>query len=199
MTNFHNINLPSFLEIFACGVSEFSTSYASTKSGREIRSSDNIIPRKKYILRNCRLSESQFELFNSFYVARAGRRYSFLLKDYFDYKVEKQLIAVGDGVTDQFQLRKTYFDSISSHVRSIKKPKQDTILIWVDQEQQNIKELDENLGKVTLGAPPPEHSQVIASFEFNVVVRFNNDSFEYSFNDDGTISLDNIEMIEVIE
>ncbi|RTK92289.1 MAG: TIGR02217 family protein [Rickettsiales bacterium] len=199
MTNFHNVNLPSFLEIFACGVSEFSTSYASTKSGREIRSSDVIIPRKKYILRNCRLSEGQFELFNSFYIARAGRRYSFLLKDYFDYKVEKQLIAIGDGVTDQFQLSKTYFDSISSHIRNIRKPKLNTILIWIDQEQQSIKELDESLGRVTLDTPPPEHSQIIASFEFNVVVRFNNDSFEYSFNDDGTISLDNIEMIEVIE
>jgi len=38
-----------------------------------------------------------------------------------------------------------------------------------------------------------------ASFEFDVPVRFADDSLEYSFNQDGTISLDEAELIEVLE
>ncbi len=199
MTNFDNVNLPSFLEIFACGVSEFTTSYVTTMSGREIRSSDREVPRKKYILKGCRLSNIQFEIFNSFFIARVGRRYSFLLKDYSDFKVEKQLITFADGAQNQFQLNKIYYDAISSYIRNIKKPRFDTITIWQQDEQLKIKNFDENSGIVTLEIMPVKETELIASFEFDVIVRFNNDSFEYSFNDDGTISLDNIEMIEVLE
>ena len=59
--NFHNVNLPKYVEIFAVGSSEFSTSLAVTKSGREARSSDTYIPRRRYTLRDCRLSQAQFE------------------------------------------------------------------------------------------------------------------------------------------
>ena len=35
-------------------------------------------------------------------------------------------------------------------------------------------------------------------YEFDVLVRFENDSYQYSFNEDGTISLDNVKLIEVV-
>ena len=38
--NFHNVNLPKYIERFAVGVSEFTTSCATSLSGREVRSYD---------------------------------------------------------------------------------------------------------------------------------------------------------------
>ena len=87
--SFHNVNLPKYIEIFAVGSSEFSTSLAVSMSGREIRNSDTQTPRRRYVLKDCRLSLSQFESFNSFFKARAGMRFAFRLRDHFDYKVEK--------------------------------------------------------------------------------------------------------------
>ena len=85
--NFHNVNLPKYIEIFAVGVSEFTTSCVTSMSGREARSSDSKIARRRYLLKGCRLSQLQFDAFNSFFIARAGKRFSFRLKDYFDFTV----------------------------------------------------------------------------------------------------------------
>lgn len=198
--DFHNVNLPSFIEIFAVGRSEFSTSVATSMSGREARSSDYVNPRRKYMLKGCRLSPSQFDSFNSFFIARGGRRYSFLLKDYFDYSVEKQLIATGSGKNQvEFQLNKIYPDEISSYTRAIRNIKENSFKCWIGDNEATPQNIDLKAGKVTLERALAENEELIASFEFNVQVRFVNDNFEYEFNDDGTISLNNIEMIEVIE
>lgn len=68
MSDFHNINLPSYIEIFAVATIEFSTICASTKSGREIRNVSSLVPRRSYLLKDCRLSRTQFEVFNSFFM-----------------------------------------------------------------------------------------------------------------------------------
>ena len=117
--NFHNVNLPKYIEIFAVGVSEFNTSCATSMSGREARSSDSQIARRRYLLKGCRLSQSQFDAFNSFFIARAGKRFSFRLKDYFDFTVDKQIIAIGDDIETKFQLKKLYHDDFAPYLRNI--------------------------------------------------------------------------------
>ncbi|MDC0865196.1 DUF2460 domain-containing protein, partial [Rickettsiaceae bacterium] len=95
--NYHNVRLQEYITIFAVGSSEFSTSISSSRSGRELRSSDSDIPKRHYILKECILSISQFESFYSFFKARSGRCFSFRMRDHFDYKVKKQVIAVGNN------------------------------------------------------------------------------------------------------
>jgi len=197
--NFHNVNLPKYIEIFAVGVSEFSTSCATSMSGREVRSSDSQIARRRYLLKECRLSQSQFDAFNSFFIARAGKRFSFRLKDYFDFTVNKQIIANGNDVETKFQLQKLYQDDFAPYLRNITKPKINTLKLWINNEENIPQEIDLNTGIVKLQNPVPVAAQLVASFEFDVPVRFANDSFTYSFNQDGTISLDNAELIEVLE
>lgn len=51
--NFHDINFPKFMEIFAVGKPVFSTSLASTISGIELRNSDREYALQKYIFKNC--------------------------------------------------------------------------------------------------------------------------------------------------
>lgn len=198
MNDFHNVNLPSYVEIFAVATTEFSTICATTKSGREIRNASSLVPKRSYLLKDCRLSRSQFEAFNSFFYARCGRRYAFRLKDYYDFKVKKEQIGKGDGVTREFQLIKIYQDLIAPCVREITKPLDKTITIHTNQNTIIPELVNLNTGVVTLAEALPDQTDLFASFEFDVPVRFEKDSFQYSFSQDGTIALDNVRLVEVL-
>ncbi|XVN43250.1 MAG: DUF2460 domain-containing protein [Candidatus Rickettsia vulgarisii] len=65
--NFHDIRIPQFIESFAIGRAEFATSHISTLSGREVRSLDREYSRQRYIVKNCRLSISEFKIFSAFF------------------------------------------------------------------------------------------------------------------------------------
>ncbi len=194
--NFHDVNPPKYVEIFAVGSSGFSTSLATTKSGREVRNSDSQLPLRRYVLKDCMLSHTQFESFNSFFKARAGQRFSFKLRDPFDHKVVDQPIATGDGARQRFQLQKTYADPVAPWVRRITKPVFETIRLSVDGQPVDVQMFSAK-GVVTLAQILPQGKVLRADFDFDVVVRFAQDSFTYGFNSDGTIGLENIELIEV--
>lgn len=78
--NFHDIRMPEFIESFAVGKTEFSTSYAITKSGREVRHLDRNYGYQKYLIKNARLSNYEFEQFNSFFKARRGSNFEGLCR-----------------------------------------------------------------------------------------------------------------------
>ena len=198
MNDFHNVNLPNYVEIFAVATTEFSTLCASTKSGREIRNASSLVPKRSYFLKDCRLSRSQFEVFNSFFYARCGRRYAFRLKDYCDFKVQKQQIGKGDGMTKDFQLIKIYQDPLVPYIREITRPVDKSVTIYTEKNTIVPKFIDFKTGVVTLADALPEDFELFASFEFDVPVRFEKDSFQYSFNEDGTISLDDVRLVEVL-
>ena len=197
--NFHDARLPQYIEIFAVGSSEFSTSTAVSMSGREVRNSDSQKPKRRYNLKNCFLSVSQFEAFNSFFHARAGKRFSFRLRDHFDCKVEKQIIAISDGVNTEFQLQKTYADAISPYIRVITKPIVNSVKIWVENDPLEIEFVNASSGKVKLPYVLEKDVEICASCMFDVPVRFVADSFQYGFNTDGSIKVEDVELIEVYE
>ena len=198
MSDFHNVNLPSYIEIFAVATIEFSTICASTKSGREVRNAISLRPKRTYQLKDCRLSRTQFEIFNSFFYARCGKRYAFRLKDHFDYKVKKQLIGKGDGSIKEFQLVKIYQDSKAPYIREITKPLGKSVSIFTDEDKIVPEEINLKTGKIKLSNALSENAELFANFEFDVPVRFDKDSFQYSFNQDGTISLDDVRLVEVL-
>jgi len=198
MSDFHSVNLPKYIEIFAVATTEFSTFCAVTKSGREVRSSNSLLPKRSYLLQNCRLSKVQFEAFNDFFYARNGKRFAFRLRDYCDSKVEKQLIGVGNGVLMEFQLIKRYKDSIAPYTRKITNPAAEIVQVYLGEDLVVPEEVDLKTGIITLPEAAADEVEVFASFEFDVPVRFENDSYQYSFNEDGTISLDNVKLIEVV-
>ena len=198
MSDFHNVNLPIYIEIFAVATIEFSTICASTKSGREVRNAISLSPKRTYQLKDCRLSRTQFEIFNSFFYARCGKRYAFRLKDHFDYKVNKQLIGEGDGAIKEFQLVKIYQDSEAPYIREITKPLGKSVSIFTDEDEIVPEEINLKTGKIKLSEALPENTELFANFEFDVPVRFDKDSFQYSFNQDGTISLDDVRLVEVL-
>ena len=87
----------------------------------------------------------------------------------------------------------------SIRVSYITKPKINTLKLWLNNEEIIPQDIGSDTGIVQLSKAVPTATSLVASFEFDVPVRFANDSFEYSFNQDGTISLDKAELIEVLE
>lgn len=167
--------------------------------GRENRSSNINFPRRRYNLKNCRLSESQFEIFNSFFIARLGSRYSFRLKDYFDYKVINEQFVDSDVQGRQVQLKKTYHDAVSNVLRKVVKPKKNTVKCWFNGVQADGWKVDYATGIISFLKEIPKQAIITASCEFDVPVRFANDSFQYCLNNDGTISIVDTELLEVFE
>ncbi len=195
--NFHNVRFPNEIAIYAVGSCKYSTSCAESKSGREVRSLDSSASRQIYRLVDCKLSEQQFETFNTFFRARAGRRFSFRLRDHMDKIAKKQSLHRIEGENDKFQLYKLYNDPINAYSRKITKPVDSGVKLYRNQTEYNDYEIDYNTGIITL---PKEvkYSELKASFKFDIQVRFDNDEFDYKFADDGTIMLENVKLIEVI-
>lgn len=194
--NFHDINMPEFIESFGVGKPEFSTSSAVTKSGREARHLDREHVCQKYLIKNAKLSADEFEQFNSFFKARRGSNFAFRFRDYADYKVTNGFIAKGDGSLNKFQLKKTYADPISPYVRVITKPVNNSVVVYINNVRV-VSIVDYNEGVVTLPNPLAGGEVLTVDFMFDVAVRFSLDSFEYSYSNNGCIELSNIELIEV--
>jgi uncharacterized protein (TIGR02217 family) len=85
------------------------------------------------------------------------------------------------------------------NLRNITKPKINTLKLWLNNEEIVPQHIDPYTGIIQLPKAIPTYGELVASFEFDVPVRFVNDNLEYSFNQDGTISLDKAELIEVLE
>ncbi len=194
--SFHDISLPKFMEVFAVCRPEFKVSIAQTINGRELRSLDQEYAKQYYALQSCRLSQIEFAEFNNFFHSRRGSAYSFRFRDLADYKVAKQLIDIGDGTKTTFQLFKIYDDALMPYIRTINKPAKNKVKIFVGEEQV-AAQIDYNTGIITLVRPLLEYTNLIAEFEFDVEVRFIDDSFSYNHCADGSIELSNVNLIEI--
>lgn len=196
--NFHNINLPKFIEVFAVGGPHFSSSCATTLSGKELIVLESEFAKQRYKIKNCLLSEMEFEQFNIFFRARRGKNFAFRFRDNGDYKVVKQRIGIGDGTTKIFPLFKIYEDVVSTYLRRITKPVHDSLQLYVDN---SLIKADVNFdqGIVELSEPLLMNKILVADFMFDVVVRFGADNFEYNIQDTGAFEISEIELIEVVE
>ena len=189
--------MPEFIEVFAVGKAEFSTSHALTMSGREVRHLDRTHACQKYLIKDCVLSSDEFHQFNSFFKARRGSNFSFRFRDYADYKATAEVIAKGDGTQNQFYARKLYDDPIFPYSRAITKLEEGSVVSYINNVKTEIL-TDYTQGIITLPKALECGQTLTADFIFDVTVRFKSDSFEYTHCSDGTIGLSTIELVEVI-
>lgn len=195
--SFHDIKLPEFIGIFAHGILEYNTYSAKSLSGREIRSSANEQHLMKYLIKDCYLSEYEFSIFNSFFKARMGKLCSFRFKDLADYKAQNQMMGTGDGVRQKFLLIKKYDDPFMSFDRVIRRPVSSTVKLYINNQEISEGYNIQN-GVIHFSKPLATGANLIANFEFDVEVRFNNDKFAYTYRSDGSTEISNIELIEVV-
>lgn len=192
MKNFHNVKLPDFIARHAIGGPVFYTSCITTLSGRESRILDRGYGQQKYMISDCRLSQAEFEEFNSFFRARRGQQYSFRMRDFADYEIKYQKMNYSDKPEMIFEIYKEYPDEMNSYKRRIRLLDKSSVLVNM------IAEVDCDQGIITLPELLSSFQDLYLTAKFDVAVRFMSDDLKYSTHIDGSIIIDDISLIEVI-
>lgn len=197
MKNFHNISLPSFISIHAKGSPVFATQVATTASGREARFADRMHSMQKYTISNCRLGSFQFDEFNGFFRARKGRQHSFRMRDYADCIIFDQVI--GESVADlSVEVFKTYPDNLKPYARRITKLVMGSVQLQLEGLDLRPANIDYEQGIIILDQPLHKGQHLMINATFDVEVRFASDDFKYSMHQDGSIMIDDLEIVEVV-
>ncbi|MEO1731801.1 MAG: DUF2460 domain-containing protein, partial [Pseudomonadota bacterium] len=133
-------------------------------------------------------SEPELSQLIEFFRARRGPARGFRISDPFDFSSNQmtgtptmadQLIAIGDGATADFQLVKSYGSGDEPQVRPITRPREDTLIVSIDNMLATGWSLGEK-GILTFTEAPAEGASIRAGFLFDVPVRFAEDRIDIS-------------------
>jgi uncharacterized protein (TIGR02217 family) len=108
MAAFHEILFPAEISYGSSGGPKFKTTIFEADSGYEQRNIDWSNQKAEYDVSHGIKDQAQMDALTAFFYARRGRAYGFRFKDWNDYSIAAQQIAVGDGATLVFQIVKTY-------------------------------------------------------------------------------------------
>lgn len=189
---FHEIRYPAKLSFGSIGGPERRTDVVAISNGFEERNTPWADSRRRYDAGNGMRSLDDVDVLITFFEARRGRMFAFRWKDWSDFRstipsqeisFDDQQIAVGDGVTNRFQLTKTYRSGSHTYVRAIAKPVSGTVRVGLDgaELQDGVDfQADPTTGFVTFATPPAAGARILAGYEFDVPVRFDTDIIQTS-------------------
>lgn len=173
----------------------YSTTLVILDSGFEQRNINWSYPRHQYDVSYGVRTEAQLESLITFFHAVRGRAHGFRFKDHRDYQscayggsvdYDDQTIGTGNGVTETFQLIKTYTKGSLSQVRQIKKPIANTVRVGVGGTEQSEGDdftVDTATGIITFLTSPPPTGTITAGFQFHVPCRFDTDQISVEYAD----------------
>jgi uncharacterized protein (TIGR02217 family) len=195
---FVETRFPTDISYGSSGGPEYATDIVVSQSGHEQRNINWVEARARYDVAHGVKSKTQLSTLIAFFRARKGRAYGFRFKDWSDYSAIGQLIALGDGAQNTFQLIKTYISDSITETRNITKPVSGTVSIYLDGVVQTTGvSIDDTSGQITFVIAPPVGSSISADFEFDVPVRFDTDRLSAELDAYGVHSWQNIPLIEV--
>jgi uncharacterized protein (TIGR02217 family) len=195
--SFHEIRLPVDVERGAVGGPGFKTTVTPLASGHEQRNGDWLYARGNYDISYGITTKETFRDVLQFFYARRGRLFGFRFKDWSDFQGTDEAIGTGDGAQTQFQLSRTYTDAGNSYVRPIVKPVENTITVALDGTPTTAFTADTTTGVITMDAAPANGVAVTASFEFDVPVRFEEDSLDVRLQWEDAGSVPAIGLVEL--
>lgn len=182
-SGFHEVSFPMTLAFGATSGLERQNEIALLSNGFESRNARWRNARRRFDAGLGIKSAQDLYKLVAFFEARHGSLYGFRFKDPIDHlsceygqavsSIDQQ-ICVGDGLTNTFQLLKTYGDLGGASQREIQKPIDGTIRVAINGvEISNVDfEADYTNGKVTFSEPPATAAIITAGYEFEVPVRF---------------------------
>ena len=198
MQAFHEVQFPPDISYGVTGGPEYSTDVVITGSGYEQRNINWSQARCKYQAAHGVKNENQMKRLLAFFRARRGKAYGFRFKDWLDYTGTGEIIGVGDGITTDFQLIKTYTDDAGyTEVRKIRKPVAGTVKVYMDNVRQTTLSVNVTTGVITFTTAPSQGAVITADYEFDVPVRFDTDHCPQSIKEWDIYSWDNIPLIEI--
>ena len=179
--NFHEVRFPASLSFGSLGGPERRTEVVTLANGFEERNTPWTHSRRRYDAGVGLRSLDDIETMIAFFEARRGPLFGFRWKDWQDYRsckasktisFEDQVIAVGDGVTTDFQLAKTYASGGFEYQRPISKPVSGSVVVGLDGIEAVDWTIDAVSGVIGFATPPGLDVIISAGFEFDVPVRF---------------------------
>jgi uncharacterized protein (TIGR02217 family) len=178
------LETPRFPDSVAEGASggpSFSTNVFETHTGLEQRFSTRPTAKHRYNVGLGVRSKTDMEDARDFFYRVQGKRYGFRFKDWNDYKMTDQNIGTGDGATLDFNIVKTYVTGSYTYSRRIFKPVASTVIVKVAGVTQTLTAdytVNSTRGIITFTVAPIAAAAVTITCEFDVPVRFDQDTFE---------------------
>ncbi len=206
---FHEIRFPAQLSFGALGGPERRTEIVELANGFEERNTPWQASRRRYDAGTGLRALDDLEVMIAFFEARQGMLHGFRWKDWGDYRSAPasspispfdQVIAIGDGQTRSFQLRKAYASGAQTYFRDILKPVAGTVVagLRADEKIAGIDfEVDVTTGVITFERAPDVGAEVQAGYEFDVPVRFDTDLIQISVASFRAGQLPKVPVVEV--
>lgn len=196
--SFDEVRLPENVEKGAQGGPRFKTTVLSLSSGFEKRNIDWSQSRGEWDVSYGIDSLADLQSVISFFYARRGRARGFRFKDWSDFRVERQLLGVGDGVQTEWQLFKRYQDTGGgTYDRILKKIVLDTTQVWVNSAEEVGFSVDITTGLLTFNTAPANGHIIEFACEFDVPVRFDSDKLDINLETFAAGSLPSIPILEL--
>jgi len=176
--SFHDVQFPPEISYGATGGPQFQTIIAvasrSKREWRDIGDEEGTI--RWNVAPGC-TNEIKLKALIAFMRNRYGNAYSFRFKDWTDYQMDRMQIALGDGLSVDYQIVKTYDDGAYSVARDIRKPIGETVSVWIDNVLIDVADytVNTNTGMVTFNAAPGNTLAIEVACEFDIPVRFEKD------------------------
>ena len=196
---FHNIKFPDNICYDIVNSIIYDTNIIKSKNGREQRiinfSSGKNLYKLIYKFQNKNEIEKIVNIFNIV----KGRANGFRFKDWFDYRIEKQQIAIDDARI--LYLYKDYRIDNVVYRKRIYKPVENSIEIFINGEKDNsiIKFVDYDNGTIEFydNLLVNSGNKIEISCEFDIPVRFNSDKLNIITKNKNQYETEPIELIEI--
>lgn len=197
---FHDVQFPADIAVGAVGGPGYHTSVVTLASGREKRNVDWSDARCVWDVAHGLKTQDQLDRLLAFFRARQGKAHGFRFKDWSDFAMARQNIALGDGVTKSFPLQKTYADAAGYlAVRRLTRPVVGTVRVWLSGGEQGGVTLDYGSGMIGFASAPASGAVIEAQCQFDVPARFDTDQMQVTVEAYGTYSWGQIPVVEVKE
>jgi uncharacterized protein (TIGR02217 family) len=196
MSSFHDVSFPLPLAFGASGGPVRQTEIITLASGHEQRNTAQANSRRRYDAGVGVKSLEDMQTLVAFFESRRGQLHGFRFRDPMDYKTDGA-IGIGDGVTTEFQLSKTYADVAGTWQRTITKLTAGTLIIKLGTTLTTAFSVDNMTGKTLFDTPPANGTAVMAVFEFDVPVRFDTDQLTTSLESFGAGGAVHVPLIEI--
>lgn len=178
---FDDVRLPEDIERGARGGPEYLTTVISLASGREQRNQEWEYPLSSFNVGYGIRKRSDMEQVYSFFHARSGKARGFRFRNWLDYRVVATPVASVAGDSNKRQLVRVFEDTINPQLRIVGYPVVSTLKVYVNQVITDTYTLDGGV----LTFPSDPGADVVASFEYDIPVRFDTDRLDtllYNYN-----------------
>jgi uncharacterized protein (TIGR02217 family) len=189
-----DVRLPVDVERGAEGGPGFKTTVTTLANGMEQRNQEWSTMRGQWNVGYGIQTLSSLQAVYNFFIGRRGQARGFRFKDWQDYKAVEQPVGTISGVDTRRQLQKVYDDETNPYFRKITHPVAGTLIVYVDSLATEDYTLLEN-GVIEFASDPG--ANVVATFEFDVPVRFDTDDLRIQLQHFDAGQAPNISIVEL--